>query len=56
VIDNAVWIDSLPSVAGVGYDLICGCAGEEQVRKVYASGTPGVERQVGLVQGTWWPT
>jgi hypothetical protein len=36
VIDNVVWTDSWPSIAGVGYDLICVGAGEERARKVLA--------------------
>jgi hypothetical protein len=36
--------------------LICAGAGEERERKVYAlRGLRGVERQVGLARGTWWP-
>jgi hypothetical protein len=52
VIDNVVWTDSWPSIAGAGCGLICVDVGKEQARKVYASGPPGVERQVGLVRGT----
>jgi hypothetical protein len=37
VIDNVVWIDSWPSIAGAGCDLTCVGAGEEQVRKVITS-------------------
>jgi hypothetical protein len=52
-----VWTDSWPSIAGVGCDLVCVGAGEEQARKVLAlRGLQGVERQVGLVRGTRWPT
>jgi hypothetical protein len=48
--------DSWPSIAGAGCGLICVGAGEEQARKVYAlRGLRGVERQVGLTQGTRWP-
>jgi hypothetical protein len=51
VIDNVV-----PSIASADCDLICVGAGEEQVCKVYALwGIQGVERQVGLTQGTRWP-
>jgi hypothetical protein len=51
-----VWTDSWPSIAGAGCGLICVDAGEEWVRKVYAlRGLRGVERQVGLTQGTRWP-
>jgi hypothetical protein len=36
--------------------LICIGTGEEWARKVYAlRGLRGVERQVGLTRGTWWP-
>jgi hypothetical protein len=56
VIDNVVWTNSWPSIAGAGCSLICVGAGEEWVRKVYAlRGLRGVERQVGLTRGTWWP-
>jgi hypothetical protein len=51
-----VWTDSWPSIAGAGCGLICVGAGEEWARKVYAlRGLRGVERQVGLTRGTWWP-
>jgi hypothetical protein len=51
-----VWTDSWPSIAGAGCGLICIGAGEEWARKVYAlQGLRGVERQVGLTRGTWWP-
>jgi hypothetical protein len=51
-----VWTDSWPSIAGAGCGLICVGAGEERARKVYAfRGLRGVERQVGLTQGTRWP-
>jgi hypothetical protein len=51
-----VWIDSWSSIAGAGCGLICIGAGEEWARKVYAlRGLLGVERQLGLTQGTWWP-
>jgi hypothetical protein len=56
VIDNVVWTDSWPTIAGAGCGLICVGAGEEWARKVYAlRGLRGVERQVGLTRGTWWP-
>jgi hypothetical protein len=56
VIDNIVWTDSWPSIAGAGCGLICVGAGEEWARKVYAlQGLRGVERQVGLTRGTRWP-
>jgi hypothetical protein len=56
VIDNVVWTDSWPSIAGAGCGLICVGAGEEWARKVYAlRGLRGVERQVGLTRGTRWP-
>jgi hypothetical protein len=56
VIDNVVWTDSWPSIAGVGCGLICVGAGEEWARMVYAlRGLRGVERQVGLTRGTLWP-
>jgi hypothetical protein len=56
VIDNVVWTDSWPSIAGVGCSLICIGTGEEWARKVYAlRGLRGVERQVGLTRGTQWP-
>jgi hypothetical protein len=56
VIDNVVWTDSWPSIAGAGCGLICVGAGEERARKVYAlRGLRGVERQVGSARGTWWP-
>jgi hypothetical protein len=56
VIDNAVWTDSWPSIAGAGCGLICIGTGEEWARKVYAlRGFRGVERQVGLTRGTRWP-
>jgi hypothetical protein len=52
-----VWTDSWTSIAGVGCGLVCVGAGEEQARKVLAlRGLRGVERQVGLVQGTRWTT
>jgi hypothetical protein len=51
-----VWIDSWPSIAGAGCGLICVGASEEWARKVYAlRRLRGVERQVGLTRGTWWP-
>jgi hypothetical protein len=51
-----VWTDSWPSIAGAGCGLICVGAGEEWAQKVYAlRGLRGVERQVGLTQGTRWP-
>jgi hypothetical protein len=51
-----VWTDSWPSIAGAGCGLICVGAGEEWARKIYAlRGLRGVERQVGLTRGTWWP-
>jgi hypothetical protein len=56
VIDNVVWTDSWPSIAGVGCGLICVGASEEWARKVYAMRRlRGVERQVGLTRGTRWP-
>jgi hypothetical protein len=56
VIDNVVWTDSWPSIAGAGCGLICVGAGEEWAQKVYAlRGLRGVERQVGLTRGTRWP-
>jgi hypothetical protein len=56
VIDNVVWTNSWPSIAGEGCGLICVGAGEEWARKVYAlRGLWGVERQVGLTRGTRWP-
>ena len=56
MIDNVVWTDSWPSIAGAGCGLICVGAGEERARKVYAlRGPRGVERQVGSARGTWWP-
>jgi hypothetical protein len=51
-----VWIDSWPSITGVGCGLICVGAGEEWARKVYAlRGLRGVEKQVDLTRGTRWP-
>jgi hypothetical protein len=51
-----VWTDSWSSIASAGCGLICIGAGEESARKVYAlRGLRGVERQVGLTQGTRWP-
>jgi hypothetical protein len=56
VIDNVVWTDSWPSIAGAYGGLICVGAGEERTRKVYAlRGLQGVERLVGSARGTWWP-
>jgi hypothetical protein len=56
VIDNVVWTDSWPSIAGAGCDLICVGAGEGRGREVYAlRGLRGVERQVGSARGTRWP-
>jgi hypothetical protein len=56
VIDNVVWTVSSLSIAGAGCGLICVGAGEEWARKVYAlRSLRGVERQVCLTQGTWWP-
>jgi hypothetical protein len=55
VIDNVVWTDSWPSIAGAGCSLICVGAGEERARKVYALWVLQVERQVGLTRGTQWP-
>jgi hypothetical protein len=56
VIDNVVWTDSWPSIAGAGCGLVCIGVGEEWARKVYALwGLRGVERQVGLTRGTRWP-
>jgi hypothetical protein len=56
VIDNVVWTDSWPSIAGAGCDLICVGAGEEWEQNVYAlRGLREVERQVGLTRGTRWP-
>jgi hypothetical protein len=52
-----VWTDSWPSIAGVGCGLVYVGVGEEQARKVLVlRGLQGVERQVGLVRGTRWPT
>jgi hypothetical protein len=56
VINNVVWTDFWPSIAGAGCGLICVGAGKEWARKVYAlRGLWGVERQVGLTRGTRWP-
>jgi hypothetical protein len=56
VIDNVVWINSWPSIAGAGCGLICVGTCEEWVRKVYALwGLRGVEKRVGLTRGTRWP-
>jgi hypothetical protein len=44
VIDNIVWIDSWLSITGVGWSLVGVSAGEEQARKVYTGGPPGVEQ------------
>jgi hypothetical protein len=52
-----VWTDPWPSIAGAGCGLICVGACEEWARKVYAlRGLLGVQKQVGLTQGTRWPT
>jgi hypothetical protein len=40
VIDNMVWTDSRPSIAGAGCGLICVGAGEEQAREVLACVAP----------------
>jgi hypothetical protein len=49
VIDNVVWTESWPSIAGVGCGLICVGVGEERARKVYAlRGLRRGETQVGL--------
>jgi hypothetical protein len=51
-----VWTDTWPSIASAGCGLLCIGAGEEWERKVYVLwGLRGVERQVGLTQGTRWP-
>jgi hypothetical protein len=56
VIDNMVWTNSLPNIAGAGCGLFCVGAGEEWARKVYAlRGLRGVDRQVGLTRWTRWP-
>jgi hypothetical protein len=56
VIDNVVWTDSWPSIAGAGCGLICVGASEERARKVLAMrGLRGVESQVGLARWTRWP-
>jgi hypothetical protein len=48
--------DTWPSIVGAGCCLICVGVGEEWAQKVYAlRGLRGVERQVGLTRGTWWP-
>jgi hypothetical protein len=55
VIDNVVWTDSWPSIAGASCGLICVGAGEEWARKVLAlQGLRGVERQVGSARWTRW--
>ena len=52
-----VWTDSWLSITNVGCGLICVGAGEEQARKIHARVASGViERQVGLVRWTRWPT
>jgi hypothetical protein len=57
VIDNVVWTKSWSSIAGAGCSLICVGASEEWARNVYALwGLREVERQVGLIRGTRWPT
>jgi hypothetical protein len=54
--DRQRGVDCWPSIAGAGCGLICVGASEEWARKVYAlRGLRGVERQVGLTRGTWWP-
>jgi hypothetical protein len=51
-----VWTDSWLSIVGAGRGLICVGAGEEWAQKVYAlRGLRGMERQVGLTQGSQWP-
>jgi hypothetical protein len=56
VIDNVVWTDSWPSIAGACCALICVGAREWWARKVHAlRGLRGLERQVALTQGTRWP-
>jgi hypothetical protein len=48
VIDNVVWTDYWPSIAGAGCGLICVGSSEERAQKVDAlRGLQGVERQVG---------
>jgi hypothetical protein len=50
VVDNIVWTDSWPGIAGVGCRLVCVVAGEEQKRKVLVRVASKVmKRQVGLV-------
>jgi hypothetical protein len=56
VINNVVWTDSWPSIAGAGCSLICVGTGDEWVRKVLAlRGLRGVDRQVGSARWTRWP-
>jgi hypothetical protein len=56
VIDNVVWTDSWPSIAGAGCGLICIGEGEQWAQRVYAlRGLRGVERLVGQTWGTRRP-
>jgi hypothetical protein len=48
VIDNIMWTNFWPSIAGVGCGFVCVVEGEEKARKVVA------RVALGLVRGTWW--
>jgi hypothetical protein len=65
VIDNVVWTDFCPSIAGAGCGLISVGAGEEQARKVVAgeasrcgedksSSFEGPGGQWSQVRAAWW--
>jgi hypothetical protein len=54
------WLTTLCAMTWLIAGADCGLIGvgvdEEQARKVCTSGPPGVQRQVGLVRGSQWPT
>jgi hypothetical protein len=55
MIDNVVWTDSWPRIAGAGCGLIRVGGGEERAQKVLALlGLRGVERQIGSTRWTQW--
>jgi hypothetical protein len=54
VIDNVVWTNSWPSIAGASCGLICVGAGEERAQKVYAFEDQSIRGPVDGHSWLWW--
>jgi hypothetical protein len=56
VVDNVVWTNSWSSIVGASWASFAWYRWRTSAKGLYMCGLWGVERQVGLVQGTRWPT